>query len=522
VRIRRCRATVSGEPAAIVPPGGRPPGKAAVVGVDPQARRPIRGVDLHPRARREEASCGEDNSGKGGVPFAAWGADMGRTRRVAALAIAGATGAALLAFAIGTGSAATQVDPLSRTIEYLQGQQSGSDGSIPVGASTDAVSEEYAIGAAAAGYDPSALRHGAGPSVMAYLAAHAASACAAAGACGELLQAVAAAGLNPASFGGVDLLTTLNGFYATGTGVFGDGEAFTQTLAIQGLVAAHQPVPAAALGHLITAQDSDGGWDFKLVKNDTGFDTSDTNSTAMVLMALDAAGVHSRDGSALAWLHTQQDLTSGGFPYQAGSGTDPDSTALVLQALLATGQNPDGPAWAPGGHAPLAELIATQNSDGGFAFPGNPAPDPFTTAQVPPALERGAYPLTCGSARCFQPGSTLSGPSPAPTPRPTPAPTHTPHPAATPRPVSAAGGAPSPVPTGSVLGAAATPTPQPTSIATTEPALPSPSASPAPPLATSPATASGFPTAAIYAIAALAAAVVVAGAVLGTRRRRGA
>ena len=68
-----------------------------------------------------------------------------------------------------------------------------------------------------------------------------------AGACGELVQAVAAAGLNPASFGGVDLLTTLNGFYATGTGVFGNGEAFTETLAIQGLVAAHQPVPAAAL-----------------------------------------------------------------------------------------------------------------------------------------------------------------------------------------------------------------------------------------------------------------------------------
>ena len=493
-----------------------------MVGVDPQARRPIRGVDLHPRARREEASCGEDDSGKGGVPFAARGADMGRTRRVAGLATTGATGAALLAFAIGTGSAATQVDPLSRTIEYLQGQQSGSDGSIPVGASTDAVSEEYAIGAAAAGYDPNALRHGAGPSVMAYLAAHAAAACAAAGACGELLQAVAAAGLNPASFGGVDLLTSLNGFYAAGTGVFGDGEAFTQTLAIQGLVAAHQPVPAAALGHLITAQDSDGGWDFKLVKNDTGFDTSDTNSTAMVLMALDAAGVHSRDGSALAWLHTQQDLTSGGFPYQTGSGTDPDSTALVLQALLATGQNPDGPAWAPGGHAPLAELIATQSSDGGFAFPGNPAPDPFTTAQVPPALERGAYPLACGSARCFQPGSTLSGPSPAPTPRPTPAPTRTPHPAATPRPASAAGGVPSPAPTGSVLGAAATPTPLPTSTATTAPALPSPSASPAPPLATSPATASGFPTAAIYVIAALAAAVVVTGAVLGTRRRRGA
>ena len=458
------------------------------------------------------------HSGKGGVPFAAWGADMGRTRRVAALATTGATGAALLALAIGTGSAATQVDPASRAIEYLQGQQSGSDGSIPVGPSTDSVSEAYAIGAAAAGYDPNALRHGAGPSVMAYLAAHAAAACTAAGACGELLQAVAAAGLNPAAFGGVDLVTTLNGFYTATTGVFGDGEAFTETLAIQGLVAAHQPVPAAALGHLVATQDSDGGWDFKLIKNDTGFDTSDTNSTAMVLMALDAAGVHSRDRSALAWLHTQQD-GDGGFPYQAGSGSDPDSTALVLQALLATGQNPNAPVWAPGGHAPLAELIATQNGNGGFAFPGNPAPDAFTTAQVPPALERAAYPLTCGSARCFQPGATLSGPPPTPTPRPTPVPTHRPRPSATARPASATGGSPSPVPTGSVLGVAATPTATPQSTASV-PATPAPSPSATAPIVTSLAPAGGFPAAAVYGLAALGAAVVVAGAAVGARRRR--
>ncbi|MHB8536705.1 MAG: prenyltransferase/squalene oxidase repeat-containing protein [Candidatus Dormibacteria bacterium] len=447
---------------------------------------------------------------------------MGRTRRVAALATAGTTGAALLAFAIGSGSAATQVDPASRSIEYLQGQQSGSDGSIPVGPSTDSVSEEYAIGAAAAGYDPNVLRHGSGPSVMAYLAAHAGAACTSAGACGELLQAVAAAGLNPASFGGVDLLTTLSGFYTAGTGVFGDGEAFTETLAIQGLVAVHQPVPAAALHRLVAAQDSDGGWDYLLIKDDpngpTNFDTSDTNSTAMVLMALDAAGVHTRDRAALTWLHTQQDA-DGGFPYQAGAGTDPDSTALALQALLATGQNPDAPAWAPGGHSPLARLIASQNSDGGFTFPGNTAPDPFTTAQVPLALERAADPLICGSARCFQPGSTLNGASPTPTPAPTP--TARPRPAPTPQRGSGKIGSPSPAPTGAVLGIGGTPTPAPTAVATATPAAPSPSAG-APPLATAPTGSSGLPTAAVYLLTALVAAVVVAGIAIGARRRHGA
>jgi hypothetical protein len=329
---------------------------------------------------------------------------------VAALATTAAMGAATLAFASGSGTGSAQIDPGSRAIEYLQTQQSAADGSIPEGASTDSVSAQYAIGAAAAGYDPKALRHGSGPSVMTYLGTQAASACTTAGGCGLLIQAVVAAHLNPSSFGGVNLITTLKGMYKAG--VYGDGEAFTQSLAIQGLVAAGQTVPTAAIHHLVAAQDSDGGWDFLLIKDDpngpTNFDTSDTNSTATVLMALNAAGSHGRNASALAWLHTQQD-GDGGFPYQAGAGSDPDSTALALQALIATGQNPDATSWAPSGHSPLAELIATQGTNGGYTFPGNSGPDAFTTAQVPPALARAPYPLNCGAAPCYTTGTKLSG-----------------------------------------------------------------------------------------------------------------
>jgi len=329
---------------------------------------------------------------------------------VAALATTATIGAATLAFAAGSGSGSAQIDPGSRAIEYLQTQQSATNGSIPLGSSTDSVSAEYAIGAAAAGYDPKALRNGGGPSVMTYLSTQAASACATAGGCGLLIQAVVAAHLNPSSFGGVNLLTALKGMYKAG--VYGDGEAFTESLAIQGLVAAGQTVPAAAIHHLVAAQDSDGGWDYLLIKDDpngsTDYDTSDTNSTAMVLMALNATGTSSRNTSALAWLHTQQD-GDGGFPYQAGAGTDPDSTALVLQALFATRQNPEAASWAPGGNTPLAELIATQDAGGGYTFPGNSGPDAFTTAQVPPALSRAPYPLDCGSTACYATGTKLSG-----------------------------------------------------------------------------------------------------------------
>src|ERR1700720_4228503 len=135
-----------------------------------------------------------------------------------------------------------------------------------------------------------------------------------AGACGELIQAVVAAGGRPHAFGGHDLVATLTGYFNQHLpGAYGDGEAFTQALAIQGLVAAGAAVPRAALSFLEDAQDSDGGWDYLDKHNDPS--GSDTNSTAMALMALDAARDHSRDASALAWLATQQD-PDGGFPFQ--------------------------------------------------------------------------------------------------------------------------------------------------------------------------------------------------------------
>ena len=301
-----------------------------------------------------------------------------------------------------------QEDPASRALAYLRTQQQA-DGSIPESGGGYADSELYAIAAAADGFDPNALTAASGTSVMTYLADNATAACAEAGACGELIQAVIAAGGDPASFGGEDLLSALEAGYAPATGEYGNGEAFTQALAIQGLVAAGATVPAAAVTFLVGAQDSDGGWDYEDVMDDTGnpYDTSDTNSTAMVLMALDAAGKHSRDASALAWLATQQDA-DGGFQYQAGpysAGSDPDSTALVVQAIVAAGRNPFAAGWSTGGVTPLAYLEATQDADGGYTYPGNPGPDAFTTSEVPLALLLQPYPIRA----TFSPGFTPAG-----------------------------------------------------------------------------------------------------------------
>jgi prenyltransferase beta subunit len=301
-----------------------------------------------------------------------------------------------------------QEDPASRALAYLRTQQQA-DGSIPESGGGYADSELYAIASAADGFDPNALTAASGTSVMSYLAANAAAACTVSdpGACGELIQAVVAAGGDPTAFGGEDLLATLAAGYDPVTGEYGNGEAFTQALAIQGLVAAGTAVPAAAVTFLVGAQDSDGGWDYEDVKDDTAdpYDTSDTNSTAMVLMAMDAAGKHSRDASALAWLATQQD-TDGGFQYQAGpysAGSDPDSTALVVQAIVATGGDPFAAGWSTGGFTPLAYLEATQDADGGYTYPGNPDPDAFTTSEVPLALLLQPYPIRATFSAGFTP-----------------------------------------------------------------------------------------------------------------------
>jgi hypothetical protein len=317
--------------------------------------------------------------------------------------------------AVGVPAGATaraSTTPTTRALLYLRSQQ-GASGAIAGPSGSYADSELYAIGAAAGGYDPKSLAASSGNSVMDYLAAGAAKACTTSnpGGCGELIQAVVAAGDAPQSFGGEDLLTTLSAAYDPTTGEYGDGEAFTQALAIQGLAAAGAQVPPSAVQFLVATQDGDGGWDYEDVANDpkaaTDFDTSDTNSTSMVLMALDAAGDHTRDASALAWLATQQDA-DGGFPYQSGDGSDPDSTALVVQAIIATGADPSGAAWSKGDRTPLDLLVSTQDKDGGYTFPGKSGPDAFTTSQVPPALEGVAFPVPFASRRWYEPGAALS------------------------------------------------------------------------------------------------------------------
>lgn len=392
-------------------------------------------------------------------------------------------------YARGSSTAAETAAGLA-ALRYLRGAQSASDGSLPTGFPSYTPAAEYAIGAAAAGYDPATLRHAPGsPSVMDYLRAHAADAASTAGAAGELIQAVVAARQDPTSFGGINLVSALTSTFHGTTGAFGNGQTFTQALAIEGLAAAGRAIPAAATGQLLAGQDQDGGWNYQGVRGGTA---SDTNSTAMALMALSAAGLHQADASALAWLHGTQN-SDGGFPYQGGQPSDSGSDALVIGALVATFQNPAGPGWSSAsGGTVVANLLALQLRGGGYANYLGTA-DAFSTAPTVVAIERIPHPVVATAAAGFTAGRGLDSAAPGPvsawlpaprqcaavatpTPTPTPTPVLTPTAAGSPATGAAArrvSSLPTPAPTaaagiGGVLGDSGTtlPAPSPTTPAT--------------------------------------------------------
>ena len=239
-----------------------------------------------------------------------------------------------------------------------------------------------------------------------------------AGNIGSLIMAVSAAGLDPTSFAGRNVVQDLACTYTPSTGSF-NPQLFNDALAV--LAIPRDSVPAKAVDFLLSQQKADGGWEFG-----TGFG-SDTNTTAIVMMALVSANgltTAARD-RALAYLKTQQQA-SGGFEYAAGSAdSDPNSDANVIEALLATEQDPTGTAWSIGDKNAVTDLLTFQFSNGGFGFsrPGSSAtaaPDAFSTTQALPALASRFLPVrqTTGVMPSSCPATTTASASPSPSPSP--------------------------------------------------------------------------------------------------------
>lgn len=315
--------------------------------------------------------------------------------------------AALAALAIVLAQAATVAPARAATdpglaaqaaLGWLRSRQQ-SDGSFPgfdAGASADAI---FAL--AAAGTDPNGVfSNGATP--VTYLGNNAAAyAAKSAAAAGKLTLAVVAAGKDPRSFGEHDLLGELARTYDAKTGRYG-ADITGHAYALLALAATGQPIPPQALAALGKAQLPDGGWSF-----DGGAASgSDTNTTALVVQALAAARARSAVlGRALAYLESQQNA-DGGFPYSKsssfGTDTDANSTANVIQALVAAGVDPRS--LKPGASDPIDALLALQNPSGAFRYQAaQPDDNDLATAQAIPALLLKPFPLATLALPVAQP-----------------------------------------------------------------------------------------------------------------------
>ncbi len=248
------------------------------------------------------------------------------------------------------------------------------------------------------------------------------------GATGYLMLAVAAAHDDATNFGGVNLVTRLQGTLgAFEPGLYGSyasvgdptySGVFEQSLALMGLAAVGASESSDAISWLVDQQcggsdEFNGAWmSYRAPATPpatglspcTAFDSStytgiDTNSTSLAFEALEAVGQTPTYG-ALTWLSRTQN-GDGSWGFYVGNDGDPNSTALVIQAIVAGGESPSE-AWGQPSGTPLSALQSFQlgcdaasSDQGALTFPGSGgAPNLLATEQGAWGLAQVAFPLT--------------------------------------------------------------------------------------------------------------------------------
>lgn len=166
----------------------------------------------------------------------------------------------------------------------------------------------------------------------------------------KVAMAAVAGGRRPRRFGGMNLVRSIkdsrqpDGRYGEGSSVFDHALAML-ALGAGGTKAGHRPT-----AWLVAAQCRDGGWQFDGPPGDSDddhclggeddFTTSDSNTTAMTVMALRfGSGSATPATDPFEFFRSMRDGTRGGWGYSHAFGsTDSISTALVLQAFRAAGR----------------------------------------------------------------------------------------------------------------------------------------------------------------------------------------
>jgi len=287
---------------------------------------------------------------------------------------------ALMMTATAPVAAATAPEATSALV-YLRAQQNA-DGGYPGfsgPASDPSSSADAALAFVSSGVALGDVKKG-DASLLAYL--HTSAPGLKSGPAAKYLLVAANTGENPSSFGGADLVA-LSTAEKGADGVYGDSY-FIHALVVLAQAVAKSPDAAQQRdsGVLLRAQQVDGGWAFDAKG------TSDTNTTAIVVQTLVASG-QGGDATTRGMAYMEGTRQSDNlYPFDAKSGDgDANSTAYVLQAKIAARANPTEIART------RAALVALQNPSGAFPFQKS-APDDnlLATAQALPAVNGRAFP----------------------------------------------------------------------------------------------------------------------------------
>jgi prenyltransferase beta subunit len=192
-------------------------------------------------------------------------------------------------------------------------------------------------------------------------------------------------GYDPTGFGGHDLIAALAGTICTAASTGSDtscaaaggyrntSSVFGQALGVLAQLRAGDTARVGApLSYLKSLQRPDGGWASLIPPGSS----SDTDSTAIAVLALALAPNSSTTMAAgLSWLAGQQ-LPDGGFPGTAG-----DSVNSAALAALALGL--DRASYGSAADRATSFLAGQQNSDGGFnVAAGTPGSDVRASVQA--------------------------------------------------------------------------------------------------------------------------------------------
>jgi LPXTG-motif cell wall-anchored protein len=202
------------------------------------------------------------------------------------------------------------------------------------------------------------------------------------------------AGGDPTKVNGLDLVAVLTGLEVTSgpsAGLFqnadptvgDDTNAFDQALAVLALARTPGGAPAAAVDFLAGTACASGGFPITLA-DPPATCTGDPDGTAMVVQALLAAGDQAAATDAVAWLLTQVDPTTGGVkPGFQGGAPNANSAGLVAEALRAFGDDAAADKVIGFLHGLQVGCAGAAENQGAIAYTATDPADPDNTGFLP-------------------------------------------------------------------------------------------------------------------------------------------